>query len=203
MSALGTLLALAALGGEPRFVPGEVIVAFKRDTEPGGITSALAKGEAAAQGRLDAYVATLSSRLGIPLKTKRVGSGGDVLMEVDRRELSSRLISQLRLDSRVVGAAPAEVGEEVRVQFGPGSREAREVAKAPVGKPEREVALPEITRSLAKDLGLALTSRITPKREFLVAVDARALTLSLVERLRALPEVEYTQPNFLVHKLGP
>lgn len=184
MRVLGSLLALAALGGEPQFVPGEVIVAFKTDTEPGGIAAALAKGEAA-QGRLDAFVATLSGRLGIPLKTKRVGSGGDVLLEVDLRELSSRLMSRLRSEARVAEAAPTDAGD-VRVRLVDGGRKAGE----------------EITRRLEKDLGFALTSRTAPKRELLLAVDVRALTLNLVERLRPFPEVEYAQPNYIVRRLG-
>ena len=185
MNTLPALVALTALGGEPQFVPGELIVAFKKDTEAGAITAALSKGDSAGRGRLDAYVDGLSAKLAIPIKTKRVGSGGDVLLAIDLPELRARLISQLKGDPRVVRATPAEAGGEVRLQLAAGA------------------SLPEVTRRLAKDLGFALASRTTPKNELFVDVDDRALTLHLVERLRQLPEVEYAQPNFVVRKLGP
>ncbi len=193
---LGAAFVLAALAGpgpgapgEPAIVPGEVIVAFRKGTEPEGIAARAAAGDPAGRERLEAYLAATCREVGIPARMKRLASGGDVLLAIDFAELTARLVSRLRDDPRVARATPMP-GEkrgppgpvEVRVDFKDGSK--------------------EVTDRVARDLGVPLSSRVTAEQQFLVAVDAEAGTRELVERLRRRPDVAYVQPNFVVRKLS-
>lgn len=208
-----TLAALAERGpaapAEPTFVLGEVIVAFRKGTEPAGIVTRAAAGDSADAARLEAYVAAVGTEIGIPTRMRRLASGGDVLLAIDFAELTARLMSRLRADARVLRAAPVPEDKrappgwaEVRVDFEQGSAEARALRASAAGPPEEGRPLREATDRVARALGVALSSRVTQKRQFLVAVDAEAGTRELVERLRRRPDVAYAQPNFLVRKLS-
>ena len=186
---------------DPLFSPAEAIVRFRNNSEPALFVAAWAKGEVAAQGRLDTYLAALSEELGIPARAKRVASGGDVILAIDMDALNTRLTSHLRGHPRVVGAVPTNPPGEVTVELAKGSREAQAVEEARLKKPEGVVAAPPVVaRELARGFAFDVTGRITP-RGLLVTVDPRAVTLKLVERLRQRPDVEYAQPNFVM-KLG-
>jgi len=181
-------------------VPGEAIVHFKAGGAAGQLVTRATGGDADATGRLDAFLTSLSSELALPVKRKRIGSGGDVVLALDLPELASRLLTHVRADPRVTRAMFLEDGSEVGVELKAGSAEAREVERRPPGKPSR--VLSELAESLARAFGFPVTGRVSEKRQLVLAVDARALTLRLVERLRAHPDVEYAETNRVLRKLG-
>jgi hypothetical protein len=185
---------------EPAFVPGEVIVAFRKGSDPEALVAAAAKGDEAARPRLDAFVAGLSEKIGLPLRVRRVASGGDVILEVELGPLRSRLRAQLQKDRRA--PETSDEGALVRAQFAEGGRDADAIEKARADKGENAPAPPSIIDDIAREVGFPLTGRLAGRRALLLAVDLAALTTRAVERLRRQPDVAYAQPNYTVRTLG-
>ena len=84
-----------------------------------------------------------------------------------------------------VEIVPDTAAITLSVAFAAGSAESRM-------RPARLVA------SLERELGLPLKGEVSRNGRLALQVNLEALTLSLVERLKALPEVESVQPNFLL-----
>ncbi len=171
---------------EPPFVPGEVIVSFRRGSEAEGLVAQAVAGDPAGTRKLEAYLESACAKAGIPARMKRLASGRDVLLALDFGGLTTRLVSALGADRGVARAALVS-GEgkdppEVRVEL-------------------REEA-PGLVDRVARDLGLPLRSRFTAERELLVAVDAEASTRALVDRLRRRDDVAYAQPNYVLRKFS-
>jgi hypothetical protein len=171
------------------FVPGEAIVAFKADTDPGRALAALAQGKESSRPRLDQCVAQLSEAVAIPLTIRRVGSGGELRLAVDFQQLAARLKARLENLSDVATVRPTldEAPERVRV-------EATVATKAGAGSAWR------LSARIVADSEWPVSAQPASGRTLLVKVDLNRLTLLLVERLGKRPEVAHAQPNYRVQK---
>ena len=94
------------------------------------------------------------------------------------------------------------VGNQVRVTFRPGSREARALERTPGDAELLGADLRKFVDRLEKQLEFAVLTRVSEKQEFMLAVNVNAVTSNLVERLKKRDDVQYAQPNFLLQKIG-
>ncbi len=185
--AIMPFMAATSWAQSPRFVPGEVVAKFVPGTE-----ASAAVVRAAERQPLDlAGLRPIAERLGeaarVPLRPTGLNSGHFCVLSVDNGELKDRLARQLRARQGVerVEIAPDTTAITVRVAFSAGGEESRM-------RPARLVA------SLERELGLPLKGEVLQDGRVALQVNLEALTLSLVERLKALPDVESVQPNFVL-----
>lgn len=185
--ALVPIMAATVSAQSPRFVPGQVVARFV----PGSEASALVVRVAGRQPLDLAGLSPLADRLGqgagVPLKASGLGGGHYCTFSLDLRELGDRLARRLRERQRVerVDIPPDTVSITLVVWFSPGSEESRM-------PPARLVP------SLERELGVPLTGEASGQGSMVLRVNLDALTLSLVERVKALPDIESAQPNFVM-----
>jgi hypothetical protein len=167
-------------------VPGELVVRFAKG-------SALAERVAASPApagdeALAAEIARSLGSLGVPLAARSVTSGGELVLTIERERLREMLVE--RLTARAEIAAAEAEPERKRVR--PASSFAVRVVE--LAKGTEAGALERATAEIAGETGwpLALAPGAETPR---VVLDLSRLTLALLERLRARPDVEYAQPN--------
>lgn len=204
---LGCLGALSAgycpLAGQTKpdvrpFVPGEVILRFKPNSEPAKMLGSSPPGSNQPAAAFVSYLRALSAEANISIRVKQLLSGGSLVLEIDKSALSDRSRDRLRAHPNVQQAlatppdpaAPRPSRIAFQVEFVEKSAEAAAVSKA---GPQ----LQAVAESLSKQTGLPLTAELSPSRQLLLIIDLEALTLDLVARLRKLADVEYAQPNFI------
>jgi hypothetical protein len=161
-----------------KFVPGSeasVLVVRAAEQQPVDLTA------------LEPLADQLGQGAGVPLKPSALGSGHFCTFSLDLRELGDRLARRLRERQRVerVEMAPDTATITLTVAFSPGSEESRM-------RPARLVS------SLERELGVPLTGEASGRGRVVLHVNLEALTLSLVERVKALPDVQSAQPNFVM-----
>lgn len=171
----------------PRFVPGQVVARFV----PGSEASAIVQRAAGRQPPDLTGLTPLADRLGqgagVPLKASALGGGHFCTFSLDLRELGDRLARRLRERQRVerVEIAPDTAAIALTVAFSPGSEESR---MSPGG----------LIPALERELGVPLTGEASGRGRIALHVNLEALTLSLVERVKTLPDIESAQPNFVM-----
>ncbi len=203
--------ACASTGEEARFVPGEVIVKFRAGTPAARATSEAAAAGGGAEAVLAPQIQKLSDGVGVPLRFKRLASGGDLLLAVDGGRLQQKLLEAARGADSVIEVEPiheapgaGELAAGVRARLAPSSPEAREVARA-AALPRREEPLEplEVTRRLQSRVGFPLANRLGDSGELVIEPDLAALTREVVRRLSERPEIQYAQLNHIVRGLRP
>lgn len=194
--------ALASAGSTGRaasapIVSGDLIVKFRDATEPGRDLAAVLGGQRTVASM--APLATrLSGELGVPLVLMQVTSGREALLALDRPALTRTLVARASQQA-AVRSATAD---------GPA---------AGVGLPSAELALRLELRDAAPAADLA--ARLAPEglpaprlqrlagtprsaHSWRAHYDIDALTLALIAKLQQRPDVEYVQPNRLLHPAG-
>jgi hypothetical protein len=176
----------------PRVVPGELIVKFVATSEAARV---VARSTAAADvGEAFASVTDrLSREVGLPLEARRVLSGGEVLLALSLPALTERLLAEVRKDEALRSAALDE-----RAEAGP--HHPSPAVRARLSRPGADV--PALRARLSGRLGFALASRAAGEDEVLLFADVDAVTQRALDVLKARPDVEYAQPNYLLGKLG-
>jgi hypothetical protein len=168
-------------------VSGDVIVKFRDASEPGAALAAVLGGTRTVESAAP-LAARLSESLGVPLKLVQVTSGREALLAIDRDALLRSLAERAAREPGVVRAItvpPASAGlpakqASVRVELSPQAVPQALAARLASGnllKPRLHDQAP----------GTALLS-----------YDMTGLTLTLLERLKQQPEVEYAQANRLL-----
>jgi hypothetical protein len=157
-----------------------------------GSEAGAAVARAAGQQPLDLTgLEPIANRLGdavsVPLRPAGLHSGLFCVLSVDAARLGQQLLRRLESRQRVerVEVVPDTVGITLSIGFSPGAEESRM-------RPARLAAL------LERELGLPLKAEVSRDGRLALQVNLEALTLSLVDRLKALPDVESVQPNFLL-----
>lgn len=183
-----TLLMVATLTAQtPPFVPGQVMAKFVVGSEAHTVVTRAAERQPLDLTGLVPIADRLGAGVGVPLRPSSIASGHFCVLAVDAERLEGELARRLGARQRVERVDVIEdtstIG--VSVAFAAGSEESRM-------RPARLVAL------LEEELGLPLKGEALANRRIALQVNLEALTLSLVERLRALPEVESAQPNYLL-----
>lgn len=179
---LCVLLMVANLTAQaPQFVPGQVMTKFVAGSEASAVVM---------RADLTALVPIadrLGAGVGVPLRPSSITSGHFCVLAVDAERLEDQLARRLTARERVERVEVVEdtAAIAVSVAFAAGSEESRM-------RPARLVAL------LERELGLPLKGAALENSRLALQVNLEALTLSLVERLKTLPEIESVQPNFIV-----
>lgn len=196
------LAAVTGLGQAPPsqplqpFSPGEIIVAFKPDSDIAAkIAAAAARGEQPS-AEINTYVDEVSKRLGLPLGAKVLGSGGTLVLTIRHEELPAVIATQLRRQAFV------QVAEEtpetptaaagIRVEFVAGSAEATRITSTRISPAD----IAELTKKLGELSGLPLDGVRTPSGALILRPSLRQLTLETVEQLLKQPNIRYAQPNY-------
>jgi hypothetical protein len=215
MAMLIVLLSVAQMSSistqTPQFAPGEVLVRFAAGTSASEAVSLAARAEPANLGELRAVTVGLSERAGVPLRATSLSSGGWVVLVVNREELARSLARRAGSRTGVMFAeamttqAAEGIGglpsPGIRVRFVSGSPEAAAV-KANVAGAERG-CLMQVAHGFERDLGVRFAAEALAPDTLLLRVDLTALTLSLVTRLKEMPEVAEAQPNYILKRFGP
>lgn len=191
MSASAPAAASASRSAAP-VVAGDLIVKFRDASEPGVALAAVLAGTRTL-GSAAPVAVRLSAETGVPLKLVQVTSGREALLAVDRDALLRSLAQRAAREpgvaraEPVVPAAPGLPSDlaSVRLQLQPGA--------APTGLADK-LASGELLRP---KLGRAADGAT------LLNLDVAALTLSLLERLKQHPDVEYAQANRLLRPVEP
>jgi len=181
------------------FVPGEVIVRFRPESTMGRLAQRDST-PAALTRSLQPSVAALSRDLGVPLRIKGVTSGSELLFAVGLDQLTARLAARVKTGPGVERAAEVAVSppgpfgstREVRVELREGSPQAQAAAAAASDAGKAAA----VVESLRRGFEHPVIGRVTPQREVFLAVDGRALTLQLIERLRSRHDVAHAEPNY-------
>jgi hypothetical protein len=202
---LGLLQVLVTTSPEQAqpFVPGEVMVRFAAGTEGRRATRLGAAASPPSLAAIVGPVAALGKRVNTPLRAARLSGGEWLLLRVPVDELARHTAARLAR-CRWVARATAETGDStraaVRVVFREASSEARLLTRA--REPDGKAQLDSLVHHIARRIGTPLTGAVSGDG-MVVEVDLDALTLQLVERLKALPEIESAQLNYRVRGFGP
>jgi hypothetical protein len=203
---LPILLIGGAMSSSPPFVPGEVLLRFVSGSAASSAVEAALQVTPPDLQALAPIVKTLQGAAHIPLKAIRVASGNWVVLNVEPGPLADQAARDLRkrknIESvEVVVLEPLQQGlmpkrEGLRVLFTSRSPESEIVSKKTSGVENKHVA--RLASELGKTVGLPLKGYIGDGDRLLLEIDLMALTPILVERLKALPDVEFAQPNYKV-----
>src|SRR5688572_26452908 len=102
---------------------------------------------------------------------------------------------QVVRDTSAAGGAGGAGGRpsliKLILEFSPSSAEFKTVAR-------NDGRLARLVASLERDVGLPLTGEVVEQGRLALQVDLKALTLRLVERLKAEPIMESVQPNYIL-----
>jgi hypothetical protein len=194
------------------FVPGEAMVKFVSGSQGSVVVNRISQTSQPDLKELIPVTGRIRESTGIPLRVARVASGGWVVFSVDVDELTERVVGHLRerdnvADVQVNTDTPEKQAgipcpNEILVRFLPNSPEARAIAPGPTDKEGSKAHLGTLVRELEQDSNSRLWFEVTEDSQLQLRVDLIVLTLDLVERLRALSEIEAAQPNFIVKALG-
>lgn len=157
----------------PSFVPGEVIVKFAEPKPRGD------------------FLEALSRELRVPLRPVETTAGAEHVLSIDADRLVASLTEKLEADGRILSVErktiePKYIGE-------PGQTHLVVRFKEPAPHSESD-----FLESVEQDVGVPLQV-VDSGRDMTLAIDLPALTLELVERLKARPDVAYAQTNNLLH----
>jgi hypothetical protein len=192
---LAATVAPASPPGAPRarFASGELVVRFRTGTEGARLATRPAVTHDP-RGTLSPVTDRLSREIGCPLSARRALPGGEVLLTVGGPALAHRLLSAARRDRTLEDAAL----EEREVEAGAPERFPSVRAKL------RHVAVDTsaLASRLSERLDLPVRVRSGKGREVRVSVDADALMLRVLERLRENPEIESVEPTPVVDGPG-
>ena len=188
------------------FVPGEILVRFAPASEWAKAVGRTVRVSPLDLKALDSVVHNLETAANIPLSVKQLSSGDWVVLAVDSDRLTERAAHQLRERRTVAGvqvspseresAVPRTFPKELIISFVPGTQEAEAVSQKLAQTDE--TAFAKLTANLIKELDLPLTAKATDAATIQAQIDLKALTMTLVERLKALPDIEAAQPNFIL-----
>ncbi len=196
---------------QPEFVPGQAMLRFAAGSP--GSEAVIRAGQASPPNlaELVHVIDELGARLSLPLRAVQVSSGNWLVLSVDSETLAERSAQRLRDRANVTDAQvrAREAGEaggartslDIVVKFAPGSRGDKALARAWEGATAEPLA--DLLRDLEQELGVPLIAAARGRCELSLQVDLEALTLSLVDGLKALPEVESAQPNYVLRAFGP
>lgn len=200
---LGLLQVLPQTPQTQPFVPGEALIRFAPGTEGHKAAERSARSDPPDLELLAGPVQALGELAGTPLRPARLSGGGWLVVRVPIDELTRRTTDRLAGCRRVARATgePAVSGKAVtRVAFRDGTPEAGLLIRA--SRPDGKAPLDSLVGHIARRIDTPLKGAVSGK-ELLVEVDLDALTLRLVDRLKAMPGIGAAQPNYRVRGFGP
>jgi len=185
------------------FVPGEALLRFAAGSAGEKALRQSALSTPADLTILEGPLNGVGARARVPLRPVRVGGGGWLVVRIRRDELARQVRDRLAR-CREVAQVTHEQGDtgkvNARITFRDGSRSARLLERA--GGPGGKSQVDSLVAHIARRIGTPLKGAASGS-ELQVEVDLDDLTLQLIERLKALREVESAQPNYRVRGFGP
>ena len=203
---LPILLIGGVLTTSPPFVPGEVLLHFISGSAGNDAVEKALQVTPPDLQALASIAGELQAATRIPLKATRVASGNWVVLAVEPGALANRAASDLRarkniesvevvtLEPLPQGLMPKPKGLQIR--FTSRSPESEIISKKMSGAEDPRFA--RLIGELSEALGLPLKGYVGDGDRLVLEIDLGALTPILVERLKALPDVEFVQPNYKV-----
>ena len=192
----------------PSFVPGEVIVKFSSNSKAIEWMSPK-EGTNKPNEALAAYVRSLSDEIDIPCEVKRLGSGGSLVLSVNKSELINRWMERLRSDRTVkdVRALPLKdssllVQPVLELDFAKGTPEDKLLLRIAKNGRATGPELQSINEKLRRELGNTLDTALLPNGVLQIKLDLGALTVDLAKRLGKRKDVEYAQLNFVRRQMS-
>ena len=190
----------------PGIIPGQVLVKFASESEGGIAVVTAIQTDPADLTALGAATADLQTKTGVFLKPTKITADQRVIFSIDvnllmndlelrlhkRRNVETVQLKTQTLSTKTHVSAP----KKLLVAFIEGSPESESLQQQQANHQDRGFAtlIPE----LEKDLKLPLVAEVTQEGEFLLWVDLQKLTMTLVEQLNPLPEIESAQPNYVL-----
>ena len=169
-------------------VPGDVIVTFKPQTDGDRLLRTATESQADAEAALDSLALDLGNKVGVPLLMKQRLSGHRLLLGINCAALEELVAAQLRSQPAVAKidipprssptCPPSNAPPMLIVELEPGGRDTQEDWSGTVTVPH----------NLHRD------DRARP----IVEIDVPTLTLTLVDRLKHLPDLDSAQPNYVM-----
>jgi hypothetical protein len=188
-----TVTSLAAQS--PKFVPGEVLTRFVPGSEQSAVVQRAAGTQPIDLSKLVPIANDLGRSVGVPLRPARVTSGDFCVLAVDAEQVVEHLRRRLsaRRNVRHVQAEAAPSPVRLLLDFTPASDEFTVLSATP-----GDGRLAGLVASLERDVGVPLKAQVVESSRLALQVDLEALTLRLVERLKAQPILESVQPNYVL-----
>lgn len=169
-------------------VPGDVIVAFKPQTEGDRLLRTATESPADAEAALDSLAVELGQQVDIPLLMKQRLSGDRLLLSIDCAALEELAAAQLRVQ-------PAVAKIDIRPRS---SRTCLPSDSPPTLVVEWASDGPDTQANLSETLTVPHSLRRDDHARQIVELDVPALTLALVDRLKHLPDLASAQPNYVM-----
>jgi hypothetical protein len=186
------------------FVPGEIVIKFAAGSRASELAASASGKSDQPNAPLSSYIESLARETGVPFKVKQLGSGGNLIVEIQRDELISRLLNHLRAipnikEAKSLSGRTVPPGSQTLVQvvFLPNSCEADAVARIAGSGRTTGSELKPIVEKLQRETGISLRAQVDPSRTLAITPDLDVLTIDLAARLARLVDVEYAQPNFI------
>ena len=183
----------------PAFTPGEVIVRFAQGSEASTAVVRAMQADPQDLRVLTSAITALGARAGVPLHATRIGSGNWVVLTIDSVALTDRVHGQLGARENIDAITRRDEAPRLLLRFRDGSAESRATRQKLAGA--ADAPLERLVWSLEREVGLPLKAVAVNGQELAVGIDVNALTLNVVARLQALPEIEAAQPNFIHRRM--
>jgi len=192
----------------PASVAGDLIVKFSDGSTAGKEVASILAGQKTVDDSRTT-VDRLAGQLQVPLVPVRVTSGRELLLAVDRGEITRRLERSAASRKDVERVIPLDAEQKVlpadqltyEVRPGAGSDLQRQLARDAAARVP-SVRAQQLAAEIAGDFAAHSRASFDEHDRLLLTLDVTALTRSAVERLQKLPEVEYAQANQIL-KHGP
>lgn len=194
-----------ANGQNTQFVPGEVMVKFREETEPNQLVSQASHLNPPDIKILAPIESLLSEKTGIPLKVKQLLSGAWVLLSVDADKLTDQSVTQLRKrntiteiqlkasESNAMGTSEVKI---IAVAFQSDSPEYKAINAKLAGTTDDSFA--GLIHELSSTLNLPLQAKVDQSGHLLLQIDLREVTIALDKKLRSLTGlIALVQPNYI------
>ena len=188
-----------------QFVPGEVMIKFKLESEPNRLLTQAIQSKPPNIRILAPVTLILSDKISIPLQLKQILSGGWVLGVVDADKLIKRSVVQLGKKDRIAkiqlraGESKTVVpplSKEIDVTFQPGSPEDKILEAKQAGHSDDSFA--ELIHELANCLDIPLQGKVDQRGHLILQLDLREITIITAKRLRGLSElIDSVQLNYI------
>ena len=178
----------------PNFFPGQILTRFSEGTSQRETVAQVSQTIPLDLGGLVNVIAELSARAGVPLRLHQLGSGYWLTLDVDREMLPDHvrsIVSSQEGVRSVMVVAPADANSAVQyvVDAADGSGLERAINR------RRGRGLPDLMDVWTTAVGLRLQYTVDDGH-LMLSIDWNAGTLELVERFKAMPEIEAAQPNY-------
>ncbi len=197
---LSSLVSMFLLGGSimtsQNFVVGEVLFKFAGGTEGGAAVEKSLQTSPPDLSAISQVLNALQAEVEIPVKPVRLASGGWILVTIDAHQVARRAAEKLRSCDEVASVALVDMKSRPDLREAASNALLVEFARQPASPESRGPRMQD--SEISAKLGLPIVVSHREKNQVLIEIDWKELTLILVERLKAIRDVEAAQPNFVL-----